>query len=64
MEEYKIKYNELLQRYYNGCKYLENNPKEFDKYLNFVLKILNDLNLILVENNITDSNIILNGFIL
>ena len=62
MEEYKEKYNYLLQRYYNGCKFLEEHPEQENKYLDLLLNILNDLNIILIENNITDENIILNGF--
>lgn len=62
MEEYKKRYNLLLQRYYNGCKFLAEHPEQENKYLQLLLNILNDLNIILVENNITDENIILNGF--
>lgn len=62
MEEYKERYNYLLQRYYNGCKFLEEHPEQEDKYLDLLLNILNDLNIILIENNITDENVILNGF--
>lgn len=51
----------MLQRYYKGCKYMEEHPEE-EKYLDLLLNILNDLNIILVENNITDEDIILNGF--
>ena len=61
MEEYKKRYNLLLQRYYKGCKYMEEHPEE-EKYLDLLLNILNDLNIILIENNITDENVILNGF--
>lgn len=64
MKSYKLEYNELLKRYYNGCEYLKENPKESEKYLDLLLNILNKINKILIENNITDTNIILNGFIL
>lgn len=62
MEAYKIEYNKLLERYNNGCKYLEENPKEIKKYLDLLLNILNELNIMIISNNITDSEIILNGF--
>jgi hypothetical protein len=62
MEEYKQRYNYLLQRYYNGCEYIKNNPETFEKYLPKVLNFLKKMNKILIENNITDSNKILNGF--
>lgn len=62
MEEYKLQYNKLLERYYNGCKYLETNPDEIEKYLDLLLNIKKELNIIIEKNNITDKNIILNGF--
>lgn len=63
MESYKIEYNRLLERYYNGCEYLKHNPDEVDKYLNLLLNILNKLNIIIAENDVTDEKIILNGFL-
>lgn len=62
MELYKSKYNKLLKRYYNGCKYLSENLNECDKYLPLLLQILDNINIIILENNITDTEIILNGF--
>ena len=62
MEDYKVEYNKLLERYYNGCKYLEENRNEIDKHLNLLLDIQNNLNKIIERNKITDTNIILNGF--
>lgn len=62
MKSYKLEYNELLKRYYNGCKYLEENPNEIEKYLDLLLNISDKINKIIIEENITDPNIILNGF--
>lgn len=62
MESYKEEYNNLLKRYYNGCDYLEKNPQECEKYLDLLLNILENINIMIEENNITDKNIILNGF--
>lgn len=62
MEDYKVEYNKLLERYYNGCKYLEENRNEINKHLNLLLEIQNNLNKIIEKNKITDTNIILNGF--
>ena len=33
METYKVEYNKLLERYYNGCKYLETNRDEIEETL-------------------------------
>lgn len=62
MESYKEEYNNLLKRYYNGCDYLEKNPQECDKYLDLLLNILEKINIMIEENNITDKEIILHGF--
>ncbi len=62
MESYKIEYNNLLQRYYNGCEYLKNNPNQERKYLSLLLNIQKNLDIMIEKYNITDSNIILNGF--
>lgn len=62
MEKYKQEYNNLLKRYYNGCKYLSENPQEIEKFLPELLKILENINIIIDEKDITDSNIISNGF--
>lgn len=62
MESYKIEYNRLLERYYNGCKYLETNRDEIDKHLDLLLNIQDKLNKMIEEYNITDNNAILNGF--
>lgn len=28
-----MKYNHILNRYYNGCNYIEAHPTEYDKYI-------------------------------
>ena len=60
-KELKRQYNYLLQRYYNGCNYLHNNPKEWYKYLPEVTKLLNILNKILEKVPATNEEV-LNGF--
>lgn len=62
MEAYKIEYNKLLERYYNGCKYLEKNRDEIEKHLDLLLNIRNKLDIMITKYNITDNEIILNGF--
>ena len=54
-------YNKTLQRYYNGCNYLMENPNEWDKYEKSVLSLLNTLNKILEKVPATEEEI-LNGF--
>jgi len=61
---YKLKklYNEILQRYYNGCNYIAEHIEEVDKYLPTVLDLLNKLNSIIKKiGNMTDKEI-LEGF--
>ncbi len=45
-EIYQLKweYNSTLKRYYNGCNYIEEHPKEAQKYLPIILKLLNKIN--------------------
>ena len=62
MEDYKIQYNKLLERFYNGCKYFEENPNAPQKYLDLLLQIKDELNIMIEKYNITDSNIVLHGF--
>lgn len=62
MESYKQEYNNLLKRYYNGCKYLSENPKEIEKFMPELLKILENINIIIVQNDITNKDIMLKGF--
>jgi hypothetical protein len=62
MEDYKIEYNKLLERYYNGCKYLEENRNEIEKHLDLLLNIQNKLDIMIEKYNITDTDVILGGF--
>ena len=64
MEAYKVEYNKLLERYYNGCKYLETNQNEIEKYLDLLLNIKQELNIMIEKYNITDKDVILNGYTL
>lgn len=61
MQKIKELYNKTLQRYYNGCNYIEEHIKEADKYLPEVLKLLDTLNKILKRLPATEEEI-LNGF--
>jgi len=62
MKNFKKLYNKTLQRYYNGCNYIEKNIEEVDKYLPAVLELLNRLNVIIEKmGNMTDEEI-LEGF--
>lgn len=62
MESYKVEYNKLLERYYNGCNYLETNRNEIEKHLDLLLNIQNKLDIMIEKYNIKDKDIILNGF--
>lgn len=62
MESYKSEYNHLLERYYNGCKYLKENPKEIENYSSLLLNIQNKLDIMIEKYKIVDKDIILNGF--
>ena len=62
MEEKKIEYNKILQRYYNGCNYITEHLEELDKYLPIVCELLKKLNKIIKEiGNMTEKEI-LEGF--
>lgn len=61
MQKLKEIYNKTLQRYYNGCNYLMENPNEWNKYEKSVLSLLNTLNKILEKVPATEEEI-LNGF--
>lgn len=61
MQKLKELYNKTLQRYYNGCNYIEEHIQETDKYLPEVLKLLDTLNQILKRIPATEEEI-LNGF--
>lgn len=61
MQKLKELYNKTLQRYYNGCNYIEEHIQEADKYLPEILKLLDTLNQILKRIPATEEEI-LNGF--
>lgn len=61
MSSYKEEYNYWLKRYYNGIKFLNENPESYEKYIENLLKIREELDKIISENNMT-SDEILNGF--
>lgn len=61
MQKIKELYNTTLQRYYNGCNYIEEHIEEIDKYLPNVMKLLDTLNQILKRIPATEEEI-LNGF--
>lgn len=60
-EMLKKLYNQTLQRYYNGCNYIDEHRKEISKYLPEVIKLLDILNQILKRIPATEEEI-LNGF--
>lgn len=60
-EMLKKLYNQTLQRYYNGCNYIDEHSEEVSKYLPKVIKLLDILNLILKRIPATEEEI-LNGF--
>ena len=62
MQKIKEIYTKTLQRYYNGCNYIEAHLDECDKYLPEVMKLLNTLNEILVKIPNATEEEILNGF--
>lgn len=62
MSNLKQEYNQILQRYYNGCNYIAEHIEEMDKYLPAVKELLNRLNLLIEKiGNMTEKEI-LEGF--
>lgn len=61
-KQMKKQYNYLIQRFYNGCKYLEEHRKEIDKYIHVLLEIIDNLGEILKEMPEATKKEILNGF--
>lgn len=61
MEDFKIKYNELLARYHKGILYLEKNPDMVAKWGKGLENIMDSLDKLIKENKIQDENI-LKGF--
>lgn len=49
MEEKKKQYNYFLNRYYNGCNYVEAHPDEFEKYINKIQEFKEELNKLLEQ---------------
>lgn len=45
----KWEYNHTLNRYYNGCNYVEEHSEEADKYLPVVLELLEKINNLLEQ---------------
>ena len=45
----KWEYNHTLNRYYNGCNYIEEHSEEADKYLPVVLELLEKINNLLEQ---------------
>lgn len=67
MYDLKWNYNYNLNRYYNGCNYLENNPEKFDKYIEELTSIKENLEILVSEimkqQEVTEDEI-LGGFAL
>lgn len=66
-EIYQLKweYNNTLNRYYNGCNYIEEHIEEENRYLPVVLELLNKVNLLLKkiqEKQLVTEEEILGGF--
>ena len=60
-----MKYNYVLNRYYNGCNYIEANPDQFNKYIDKVINFKTQLDEILTEiekKQIVTESEILGGF--
>ena len=49
VEELKMKYNYILNRYYNGCNYIESHPDEFENYINIVMSFKEQLEELLAK---------------
>jgi len=65
MYELKWNYNYNLNRYYNGCNYIEEHINEADKYLPELMSIKENIEILLDEimkHQQVSENEILNGF--
>lgn len=49
MYDLKWNYNNNLRRYYNGCNYLEEHPNEFEQYIDELMRIKENLEILLSE---------------
>lgn len=49
VEQQKIEYNYILNRYYNGINYLEKHPDEFDKYIEKIMEFKNRLEKLIAQ---------------
>ena len=61
-KELKQAYNKVLQRFYNGCNYIEQHPEETEKYYPKVLALKNTIDKILEKLPNSTEEEILNGF--
>lgn len=66
-ELYQLKweYNNTLNRYYNGCNYLEENVSDTDKYMPLLLELLKNIETLInkiQEKQIVTTEEILGGF--
>lgn len=65
VEELKIEYNQILNRYYNGCNYVEAHPDEFDKYIDKIMEFKDKLDKLIIQiekKQKVSENEILGGF--
>lgn len=49
MYDLKWNYNHSLNRYYNGCNYLQEHPDKFDKYIEELTGIKENLEILISE---------------
>ena len=66
-ELYQLKweYNNTLNRYYNGCNYLEEHVSDIDKYMPLLLELLKNIETLInkiQEKQIVTTEEILGGF--
>lgn len=61
----KWNYNNNLNRFYNGCNYIIENPEKFDVYIDNVMNLKHNCEIFLLRiesKEIVTRNEILNGF--
>lgn len=49
VEELKMKYNYILNRYYNGCNYVIEHPEECDKYIKNIKGFKEELDILITK---------------